>query len=68
MSSGWTEKLPEAAQDYIAGRRLARFDTGGRTPLAAGLLAARDLVARLAAAIDTASAAIAGFLRDGPAS
>ena len=36
-------------------------------PGAAGPLA-RDLVARLAAAIDTASAAIAGFLRDGPAS
>ena len=38
--------LPPTSSAHIAGRRLARFDTGGRTPLAAGLLAARDLVAR----------------------
>jgi magnesium chelatase subunit D len=31
---------------YIASRRLARFDTGGKTPLAQGLLAARDVVVR----------------------
>lgn len=38
--------LPPTASAYIASRRLARFDTGGTTPLAAGLLAARDVVAR----------------------
>jgi magnesium chelatase subunit D len=38
--------LPPTSSAHIAGRRLARFDTGGKTPLAAGLLAARDLVAR----------------------
>ncbi|MEZ0364667.1 magnesium chelatase subunit D family protein [Mycobacterium sp. pUA109] len=38
--------LPPTSSAHIAGRRLARFDTGGKTPLAEGLLAARDLVAR----------------------
>ncbi len=38
--------LPPTSSAHIAGRRLDRFDTGGKTPLAAGLLAARDLVAR----------------------
>jgi magnesium chelatase subunit D len=38
--------LPPTTSAYIAGRRLARFDTGGRTPLAEGLLAARELVLR----------------------
>jgi len=38
--------LPPTGSVHIASRRLARFDTGGRTPLAAGLLAARDLVIR----------------------
>jgi magnesium chelatase subunit D len=38
--------LPPTSSAYIAGRRLAQFDTGGKTPLAQGLLAARDLVAR----------------------
>lgn len=38
--------LPPTSSVYIAGRRLARFDTGGRTPLAQGLLAARDVVVR----------------------
>ena len=38
--------LPPTSSAHIAGRRLARFDTGGKTPLAQGLLAARDLVAR----------------------
>jgi magnesium chelatase subunit D len=38
--------LPPTTSAYIAGRRLARFDTGGKTPLAQGLLAARDVVAR----------------------
>jgi magnesium chelatase subunit D len=38
--------LPPTSSAHIAGRRLERFDTGGRTPLAQGLVAARDLVAR----------------------
>jgi magnesium chelatase subunit D len=38
--------LPPTSSAYIAARRLSGFDTGGRTPLAAGLLTARDLVAR----------------------
>jgi magnesium chelatase subunit D len=38
--------LPPTSSAYIASRRLSGFDTGGRTPLAAGLLTARDLVAR----------------------
>ena len=38
--------LPPTSSAYIAGRRLARFDTGGKTPLAEGLLAARELVVR----------------------
>ncbi|MGD9620478.1 MAG: VWA domain-containing protein [Mycolicibacterium sp.] len=41
-----TVLLPPTSSVYIAGRRLARFDTGGRTPLAQGILAARDLVVR----------------------
>jgi magnesium chelatase subunit D len=38
--------LPPTSSAYIAGQRLARFDTGGKTPLAEGLLAARELVVR----------------------
>ena len=38
--------LPPTSSAHIAGRRLARFDTGGRTPLAEGLLAAHQLVLR----------------------
>ncbi|OBI26890.1 AAA family ATPase, partial [Mycobacterium sp. E2238] len=38
--------LPPTSSAHVAGRRLARFDTGGRTPLAEGLLAARELVVR----------------------
>lgn len=38
--------LPPTSSAYIAGRRLAQFETGGKTPLAQGLLAARDMVAR----------------------
>ncbi|MCV7400576.1 magnesium chelatase subunit D family protein [Mycobacterium fragae] len=38
--------LPPTTSAHIAGRRLARFDTGGKTPLAEGLLAARELVLR----------------------
>lgn len=38
--------LPPTTSAFIASRRLGRFETGGSTPLALGLLAARDLVAR----------------------
>ena len=38
--------LPPTSSVHIAGRRLSRFDTGGKTPLAQGLLAARDVVLR----------------------
>jgi len=38
--------LPPTSSVYIASRRLARFDTGGKTPLAHGLQAARDVVVR----------------------
>ncbi len=38
--------LPPTSSVHIAGRRLVRFDTGGKTPLAQGLLAARDVVVR----------------------
>ena len=38
--------LPPTSSVHIASRRLARFETGGKTPLAQGLLAARDMVAR----------------------
>ena len=38
--------LPPTSSAHIAGRRLGRFDTGGRTPLAEGLLAARELIVR----------------------
>jgi magnesium chelatase subunit D len=38
--------LPPTSSVHIASRRLARFDTGGKTPLAQGLMAARDMVAR----------------------
>ncbi|WP_118914674.1 magnesium chelatase subunit D family protein [Mycobacterium shigaense] len=38
--------LPPTSSAYIAGRRLSRFDTGGKTPLAEGLLAARELIVR----------------------
>jgi magnesium chelatase subunit D len=38
--------LSPTSSVHIAGHRLARFDTGGRTPLAQGLLTARDVVVR----------------------
>ena len=38
--------LPPTTSAFIASRRLTRFDTGGTTPLAKGLLAARDIVVR----------------------
>lgn len=41
-----TVLLPPTSSVHIASRRLTRFDTGGKTPLAQGLLAARDVVVR----------------------
>lgn len=38
--------LPPTSSAHIAARRLSRFDTGGKTPLAEGLLAAHQLVLR----------------------
>ena len=38
--------LPPTASAHTASRRLTRLDTGGTTPLAEGLLAARDVVLR----------------------
>ncbi|BBY00027.1 VWA domain-containing protein [Mycobacterium seoulense] len=38
--------LPPTSSAHIAVRRLAGFDTGGKTPLAEGLLAARELIVR----------------------
>jgi magnesium chelatase subunit D len=51
---------------YIASRRLARFDTGGKTPLAQGLLAARDVVIREKAR-DRARRSMVVVLTDGRA-
>lgn len=58
--------LPPTTSAHIAGRRLARFDTGGRTPLAEGLLAARELVVREKAR-DRARRALVVILTDGRA-
>lgn len=38
--------LPPTSSAHIAHRRLSTFETGGQTPLAEGLLAARDMVRR----------------------
>lgn len=38
--------LPPTSSAHIAARRLTGFETGGTTPVAAGLLAARDVVVR----------------------
>jgi magnesium chelatase subunit D len=45
-STGARLVLPPTASAYTASRRLHRLDTGGTTPLAEGLLAARDVVIR----------------------
>ncbi|MEV3904015.1 magnesium chelatase subunit D family protein [Mycobacterium sp. NPDC050551] len=58
--------LPPTSSVYIASRRLARFDTGGRTPLAQGLLTARDVVVREKAR-DRARRALVVVLTDGRA-
>ncbi|MGV0792655.1 magnesium chelatase subunit D family protein [Mycolicibacterium sp. XJ1819] len=58
--------LPPTSSVHIAGRRLARFDTGGKTPLAEGLLAARDVLVREKAR-DRARRALVVVLTDGRA-
>jgi magnesium chelatase subunit D len=58
--------LPPTSSVHIAGRRLARFDTGGKTPLAQGLLAARDVVLREKAR-DRARRTLVVVLTDGRA-
>lgn len=58
--------LPPTSSVYIASRRLARFDTGGKTPLAQGLLAARDMVVRERAR-DRARRSLVVMLTDGRA-
>ncbi|WP_102418085.1 magnesium chelatase subunit D family protein [Mycobacterium sp. 4858] len=58
--------LPPTSSAHIAGRRLARFDTGGKTPLAEGLLAARQLIVREKAR-DRARRALVVVLTDGRA-
>ena len=61
-----TVLLPPTSSVYVASRRLARFDTGGRTPIAQGLLAARDLVVRERAR-DRGRRALVVVLTDGRA-
>jgi magnesium chelatase subunit D len=58
--------LPPTSSVHIASRRLARFDTGGKTPLAQGLLAARDVVVREKAR-DRARRSLVVVLTDGRA-
>ncbi len=58
--------LPPTSSVHIASRRLARFDTGGKTPLAHGLLAARDVVVREKAR-DRARRSLVVVLTDGRA-
>jgi magnesium chelatase subunit D len=58
--------LPPTSSVHIAGRRLSRFDTGGKTPLAQGLLTARDLVVREKAR-DRARRSLVVVLTDGRA-
>ena len=58
--------LPPTSSVHIASRRLAQFQTGGRTPLAQGLLAARDMVVRERAR-DRARRSLVVVLTDGRA-
>ncbi|MGV0870901.1 magnesium chelatase subunit D family protein [Mycolicibacterium sp. XJ879] len=58
--------LPPTSSVHIASRRLARFDTGGKTPLAQGLLTARDVVVREKAR-DRARRTLVVVLTDGRA-
>jgi magnesium chelatase subunit D len=58
--------LPPTSSVHIASRRLGRFDTGGKTPLALGLLTARDVVVREKAR-DRARRSLVVILTDGRA-
>ena len=58
--------LPPTSSVHIASRRLAQFQTGGRPPLAQGLLAARDMVVRERAR-DRARRSLVVVLTDGRA-
>ena len=58
--------LPPTSSAHIAGRRLGRFDTGGKTPLAEGLLAAGELIVREKAR-DRARRSLVVVLTDGRA-
>ena len=58
--------LPPTSSVHIASRRLSRVDTGGKTPLAQGLLAARDVVVREKAR-DRARRSLVVVLTDGRA-
>ncbi|SEH84900.1 protoporphyrin IX magnesium-chelatase [Mycolicibacterium rutilum] len=58
--------LPPTSSVHIASRRLARFATGGKTPLAQGLLTARDVVVREKAR-DRARRSLVVVLTDGRA-
>jgi magnesium chelatase subunit D len=58
--------LPPTSSVHIASRRLARFNTGGKTPLAQGLLSARDVVVREKAR-DRARRSLVVVLTDGRA-
>jgi len=58
--------LPPTSSVHIASTRLERFDTGGKTPLAQGLLAARDVVVREKAR-DRARRSLVVILTDGRA-
>lgn len=58
--------LPPTSSVHIASRRLARFDTGGKTPLAQGLQLAREVVVREKAR-DRARRSLVVLLTDGRA-
>lgn len=58
--------LPPTSSVHIASRRMRRFDTGGKTPLAQGLLTARDVVVREKAR-DRARRSLVVMLTDGRA-
>ncbi|MEI6698140.1 MAG: VWA domain-containing protein [Mycobacteriaceae bacterium] len=58
--------LPPTTSAHTASRRLTRLDTGGTTPLAEGLLAARDVVMREQAR-DATRRALVVVLTDGRA-
>jgi len=65
-SEGARLVLPPTTSAHTASRRLTRLDTGGTTPLAEGLLAARDVVMRERAR-DATRRALVVVLTDGRA-